>query len=218
MTPVGYPFFSDNEWIEVLHQKDPWHDEAHGMWLLYAKGSGIWFNVGKTLKVADHQDAYMKLSNLRYPNLTLGDVDGYGNDVNFYYDGYGNRRTRLTTDEMLSVAACANGIASVQFNNHLDNGNYPTCQYSDTTRTYLNIEILATCFSGTYACGVAGDGRGNPFKAGWHNKPCKCTNDADVLNCGHHTSAGSSSRRRASPTPSSSTASPSTAPPSIMIV
>jgi len=209
-TPAGYPFFADNEWIEVLHQKDPWHDEAQGMWLLYAKGSGIWFNVGKSLRVADHSDAYQSLSNLQIPTLTLGDVEE---------DGGGRK---LTADELLSQAACANGITSVQFNNHPDNGNYPVCQekrtYPSRIETPMNIEILATCFSGTYACGVAGDGRGNPFKAGWHNKPCHCTNDADVLNCGHHTSAGSSSRRRGSPTPSSSTASPSTASPSIMIV
>jgi len=204
-TPTGYPFFGDNEWIEVLHKKDPWHDEAQGMWLLYAKGSGIWFNVGKSLRVADHKDAYLSLSNLPMPNLTLGDVDGYGGG------------SRLTTDELLSRAACANGIASVQFNNHLDGGNYPTCgDKAYPTRTYLNIEILATCFAGTYPCGVAGDGGGNPFRAGWHNKPCSCTNDADVLNCGHHTSAGGSSRRRGSPT--GSTSSPTTASPSIMIV
>merc|ERR1719440_2273035 len=215
-TPTGYPFFGDNEWIEVLHKKDPGHDEAKGMWLLYAKGSGIWFNVGKSLRVADHADAYKSLSNLQVPNLTLGDVDD----------------RKFSKDELLSKVACANGITSVQFNNRADRGNYPMCvrkrTYPSAIDTVLNIEILATCFTGTYSCGVAGDGSGNPFKAGWHNKPCHCTNDAEVLNCGHHTSGGSSSRRRGSPTPSwstaspstssPSTASPSTASPSIMIV
>jgi hypothetical protein len=168
------------------------------MWLLYAKGSGIWFNIGKSLRCADHECALESLSNVPMPDWTLGDATHY-------------RYRRMTQDEMVSEAACAAGITSFQFNKHFDTGNYPTCE--PKTGTYMNIEIVATCYSGTYACGVA-DARDNPFKAGWHSKPCACTNDADVLNCGHHTKAEHTSPHP-HPGPSSSS---HAEPPSVLMV
>ena len=33
-------------------------DEHYGAWFLHAKGSGVWYNIGKSITFADHGDAY----------------------------------------------------------------------------------------------------------------------------------------------------------------
>merc|ERR1712139_390736 len=48
---------SDNLWVEVTHKRDPWADESYGMWFLYARGSGIWLNLGKTIAFEGHYQA-----------------------------------------------------------------------------------------------------------------------------------------------------------------
>ena len=39
----AYPYsaLASHAWVEVLHEADPFGDEHHGMWLVYAPGSGI---------------------------------------------------------------------------------------------------------------------------------------------------------------------------------
>jgi len=49
--------FSDNDWVEVIHMKFV-GDEHVGAWFFYARGSGVWFNTGKTIHFVDHGDAY----------------------------------------------------------------------------------------------------------------------------------------------------------------
>ena len=55
----GYPMFAANQWVEVMHEADPFGDEHYGAWFLYAKGSGVWYNIGKTLSFPEHLDAYI---------------------------------------------------------------------------------------------------------------------------------------------------------------
>lgn len=62
------------------------------MWLIYAPGSGIYFNLGVTISFAEHQDAY-----------THFNIAG-GQDMN----------------EALSKAAAAVGYDSIQFLAHVD--------------------------------------------------------------------------------------------------
>ena len=50
--------FGSNSIVEVSHQKDPFGDEHHGMWFVYAKGSGVFLDLGKTKVFNDHSDAY----------------------------------------------------------------------------------------------------------------------------------------------------------------
>ena len=52
-----YTVTSENTWVEVSHQKDPFNDEKVGMWLLYAEGNGIWFYTGKTRSFGTHPEA-----------------------------------------------------------------------------------------------------------------------------------------------------------------
>jgi hypothetical protein len=56
----GPPFggFSDNWIVEVSHEKDPFGDEHFGMWFMYAAGSGVYFDIGKTKIFNDHDDAF----------------------------------------------------------------------------------------------------------------------------------------------------------------
>lgn len=53
-----YLAFGESIWIEIVHQQDPFGDENYGSWLLYAKGSGVWFNTGKTISFNEHADSY----------------------------------------------------------------------------------------------------------------------------------------------------------------
>jgi hypothetical protein len=56
--PIPYQALSGM--VEVIHRKDPWGDEHFGAWFFYAKGSGIWFNLGKTTNFVDHSNGYAK--------------------------------------------------------------------------------------------------------------------------------------------------------------
>ena len=53
-----YRGFGSNIIVEVSHKKDPFGDEHHGMWFLYAKGSGVFLQLGTTKIFQDHDDAY----------------------------------------------------------------------------------------------------------------------------------------------------------------
>ena len=55
---VPYKGFASNSIVEVSHHRDPFGDEHHGMWFVYAKGSGVFLDLGKTRVFNDHQDAY----------------------------------------------------------------------------------------------------------------------------------------------------------------
>ena len=89
----AYPYkqHADNEWVEVLHEADPFGDEHYGMWMVYAPGSGIYFNLGKTIAFDEHVDAYVHFG------VSKGDLN-----------------------EQLSKAAAASGYDSIQFLAHLD--------------------------------------------------------------------------------------------------
>merc|ERR1712072_232278 len=83
----GYPYFGDNEWIEIGHKKDPYGDEHFGMWMLYAKGSAVWYNIGRSKNFRHHIQAF---------------------------DYWGLRRTGASNEPMCR-AACSDGFTSVQF-------------------------------------------------------------------------------------------------------
>ena len=46
--------FGSNAIVEVTHHKDPFGDEHFGMWFLYAKGSGVFLDIGTTKVLAEH--------------------------------------------------------------------------------------------------------------------------------------------------------------------
>ena len=70
-------------------------DEHHGMWFLYAKGSGVFLDLGNTKIFNEHQDAF---------------------DF-FHVSGSDN--------EKLSQAAASQGYDTIQFIKHVDGIDYP---------------------------------------------------------------------------------------------
>lgn len=53
--------FSDNSWVEVRHSAGGDTKEHGEMWFLYARGNGVWFNVGKTEVLKDKDEAEQEL-------------------------------------------------------------------------------------------------------------------------------------------------------------
>mmetsp|Transcript_120542 Transcript_120542/g.218963 ORF Transcript_120542/g.218963 Transcript_120542/m.218963 type:complete len:344 (-) Transcript_120542:43-1074(-) len=154
----SYPYQSEaeNTWIEVMHQSDPFGDEKHGAWFIFTPGSGIYFNLGKTISFAEHNDAYEHF-HVKGPHY----------------------------NQEMSQAAAAAGYDSIQFTAHVDHVNYP-CDTHNTGRPgfeYMGVEIVGTKLVGTYACTASG-GAPPTIKAGWHaSRECICDNKNKFLNC-----------------------------------
>jgi hypothetical protein len=155
----SYPYVAmpASSWVEVIHEADPFGDEHYGMWLMYAPGSGIYFNLGVTISFAEHQDAY-----------THFNIAG-GQDMN----------------EAMSKAAAAAGYDSIQFLAHVDHVNYQ-CDTKNTGRAgfdYMGVEIVAVKLVGTYPCGTA-SGAPPSIRSGWKaSATCKCNPKDQFLNC-----------------------------------
>merc|ERR1711967_66801 len=54
--PPPFKYFASNTWVEVIHMTPGWNDEAKAMWFFYARGSGMWYNLGKTIGFIDHDE------------------------------------------------------------------------------------------------------------------------------------------------------------------
>lgn len=145
--PLPHVAFKANTWVEVIHMQFV-SDEHFGAWFFYARGGGIWFNLGKTFAVTDHADAYKKL--------------GAHNN-----------------EDMCKKGAAA-GWDSIQFLAHSD-GEFG-CR-ANPGQASMNYELVSTKLKGMYPCASA-DGKSPLLKAGWHSKPCVCSNSAaKFLNC-----------------------------------
>jgi len=158
--PYPYTAFPGKTWVEVIHEKDPFGDEHFGAWLMYAKGSGVWFNTGKTIAFPEHQDAY------KFFALPAG-------------------TTHWNQD--MSKAAAKAFYDSVQFTAHKDSVEYKACDTQHNPKQaglqYMNIEIVAVKGVGTYTC-LSKNGVPPEIKAGWQGSmPCKCDNTKNTLNC-----------------------------------
>ena len=152
-----YSAEKEKKWVEVIHQKDPFGDEKHGCWMLKAKGSGIWFNIGKTIAFAEHADAYNHFG------------VSQGGDMNV----------------KLSKAAAAKGYDSIQFIAHKDHTNYPCDTTAGVP--YMNIEIVGVQLSGASACCAPAKPSpfSSPaFRTGLKaDRACTCDTSQEYLNC-----------------------------------
>lgn len=152
--PVPYKGFAANSVVEVSHQKDPFGDEHNGMWFVYAKGSGVYLNLGKTKVFDDHEDAFQFFCGKQWCD-----------DDN---------------EELCRVAA-SQGYDTIQFIMHGDSVNYPCAD--ETGLKWLNMEIVAVGMVGTYACGQK-TGTSPLLRAGWNgDKVCKCDQTNPNTNC-----------------------------------
>ena len=98
-TLTGY---TDNSKVEVFRaccDSAVQDNQTSGYWMYAAPGSGIYYDVGKTIVFADHADAYASLTNTTSPEN--GNVDARTN--------YG-----------IAVAALALGYDSVQYTHRLE--------------------------------------------------------------------------------------------------
>jgi hypothetical protein len=154
--PYPYQQLPANSWQEVQHQADPFGDEHFGAWFVYAPGSGIYFNLGKTVAFSEHLDAYTHFA------IKSGDAN-----------------------EEVSKAAVADGYDSIQFLAHVDHVNYQ-CDSHNTGHAglaYMGVEIVAVKFVGTFACGSSSGAPSN-VRSGWEaSRQCHCDNSKQILNC-----------------------------------
>ena len=59
--PISDPAFRgfpSNTLVEISHEQDPFGDEHYGMWFVYAKGTGIYFDLGNTVIFKLHSEAF----------------------------------------------------------------------------------------------------------------------------------------------------------------
>lgn len=132
--------------------------------MMYAKGSGIWYNLGETISYDEHSQAYSRFN-----------------------DG----TTGLNGNEELCVNGAKAGFDSIQFVAHKDPVQYP-CDAKHTHGKgppYLNIEIVCLSCVGTYPC-MGEHGAPSSVRRGWKGphdsepkSECTCDNKADRLNC-----------------------------------
>jgi hypothetical protein len=171
--PLPFRAIPNSTYVEVIHQEDPFGDEHKGAWMFQAKGSGISFNVGKSLAFRGnfhngHDDAMEYFEIDKQP--CAGDW---------------KRR-----NECLSITAAAQGWDSLQFIGHSDDWEWTGTDDNFCSNRGgippMNIEIVATRGQGTYAC-MAANGTANALglKKGWDASggDCICDNSKTHLNC-----------------------------------
>ena len=88
--------FANDTWVEVMHKAKP-QDERFGAWFLYAKGSGMWINLGRTIAF----------------NATLHHY-GHGAAQKFFNVTPDKSARHLRPDEVMSRNAAAAGYDSIQ--------------------------------------------------------------------------------------------------------
>jgi hypothetical protein len=116
--PYAASKFADNTWVEVMHGvgRGVENDEKVGAWFYWLKGTGIWYNLGKSKVFNDHPDSW-----------------------SYFKSKAGGG---LTSDEACAKAAAAQGIDSVVYVAHSDIGTCPSCCKSIGFK-YILVEILA---------------------------------------------------------------------------
>jgi len=155
--PAPYAQFGQGQWVEVMH-RGAFKDEHVGAWFLYARGSGVWFNVGRSIVFGEHAEAHAHFG-----------VGGLG---------------MSERNEAMCANASAAGYDSIQFVAHTCAMMYSDClNRSVPGLTYFNVEIVSTQLVGWHACASAG-GDSPLLRAGWRGSaPCSCNNSLEFLNC-----------------------------------
>ena len=147
--------FHDNTWVEVIHTKVT-SDEKTGAWFYYAKGSGMWFNLGKTISFPDHSEAFKHFNVHKMP--------ANGGPIN----------------EHMCAAAAKAGYDSIQFVSHP----YSNKCSKHKGLASMNYELVSTKLIGAYTC-TSKSGTSSKIAVGWKgsNGPCDCDNSKKMLNC-----------------------------------
>lgn len=150
-----YKPFADNSLVEVAHCSGSLEatKETSIMWFYAAKGSGIYFNIGKTISFKDHLDAVTHF--LKKDCKT---------------DWYHGKECIELYDELFKEVA--KEYDSIQFLNHDD------MRCGNTAIEIISVKNLA----GQYTCGTK-DGTGAFKKGWNGSKDCICDNTQLCINC-----------------------------------
>lgn len=173
------PYAESNQWIEVAHRSQGYGltGERVGMWLAYARGSGIWYWTGRHRLYDTHFEAIVHLCGQRRASWLSSKSFG---------------------DDELARCAVASGIDTISFRTSRPDPPNVTCVYdkmrckqhvsvNGTMSTWGLVglyELMATNLSGMHACGAREGGSFLSFRAGWRaSKPCSCNHHSIFLNC-----------------------------------
>ena len=126
-------------------------------WFYYAKGSGIWFNMGKTWSGPDHGDAF-KFFHVKKEGSANGGPE----------------------NEHMCAAAAKKGYDSIQFLQHSTGSK--ACEHHDIGQN-TNYELVATKLKGLYAC-TSSNGQSSLIRKGWMGaEACVCDEVKGYINC-----------------------------------
>ena len=150
-------------------------DEHTGAWFFFAKGSGIWFNVGKTIHFNDHGDAY-KYFGAKNNEDMAGKAGAKG--------CASARPNRDAAHALTAPPFHPRRFDSVQFLKHSD------CEFKQCNKknpgldmSSLNYEIVSTKLVGKYSCASQG-GNSDLIRTGWQGaNKCVCDNSKNAINC-----------------------------------
>merc|ERR1719295_1153147 len=150
-------------WIEVTHEVYP--TELAGCWVWRQRGSGIWYNMGRTLVFPTPSDP-LKI---------------HADAISFLRDGcsvnISNEWPQLESD-VLGYCAREKGYDSVQF--EPQQGQVPMGTFGLTGLT----EMVLVNIDGDKTCGVE-NATATPLRSGWKaSKRCVCENEAIAPSCG----------------------------------
>lgn len=153
----------NNSWVEVAHQVIP--TELEGMWTWRTRGSGVWYNVGRTMVFPTPSD----------PALIHHDA------IEFLSANCSKRPTPFwPLQESVIFGFCARekGLDSIQF--APQDGEVPTGTFGLPGLT----ELVLVNLDGDKNCGVA-DPSSTPLRMGWlAEKQCACENLPIPPSCG----------------------------------
>jgi hypothetical protein len=150
------PFKPLSGLVEVTHCSDSFviKYESLGMWMYHAPGSGIYFDLCKTIVFRYHKDAVKYFLNRSCKDWSLL---------------HGNIECSSDFTDLINIAK--KNYDSIQFLNHED----MRCGNSA-------VEIIALNYIGDYPCGNK-SGKGL-FKTGWKgSRECNCDTKQLCLNC-----------------------------------
>jgi hypothetical protein len=160
----------NHTWIEVQHLL--FKTETQAMWFTRSRGSGIWYNVGKSITfVSDdgHKAAYEYFGNrgCKYPPPP---TPPSGVPLNCSDPKQVQICLELAAAMENSMAACAarEGYESVQFSS----------TPGPVIETFGHVgwlELLSTSLQGNYSCGTPAGGTSAGFRFGWGaSAACDC--------------------------------------------
>jgi hypothetical protein len=148
-----YPGLAANTWHEVIHEQDPFGDERHGAWFLYAPGSGVWFYTGHTQVFGEHQDAYKYFAATSNSDLAL--------------------KASAAGFDSVQFSAHVDHV-----NYQCDSANIGKNGFD-----YMGFEIVGVKLVGTYACTTSSGAPSSIRMGWMASKTCSCDNSLQFLNC-----------------------------------